>query len=331
MEEVDFAYIGILGNTIYVNCFQKFFAREFENYSKEVEAKWSEFFSKTEECFFFLIEQGHKNGFNVDEILEIPNKIGNTCFLGASYGCKNICNYIWQRDIRINNTDLGMYVPAFIYEDFTVQMMKKDVNPLVISAEETDRLHHHPSSFESDEAKCLLEKMPRSVHFSIEDIHCGNMCSPDCPSNYKRFYYKNGPLVEMTENNRIGEGGFGMVFRQSFHGKPMAMKCTFVEEWTDRKFNDMMLFEAFEALESSLSEHRIQIDSAGSGILAPVAFVRQQEQEKNENGKWIAMNFNIFIYPLYDCNLYELHENFYDKFTDDILKDICEQCLTRKK
>ena len=60
------------------------------------------------------------------------------------------------------------------------------------------------------------------------------------------------------------------------------------------------------------------------------AFVRQQNQEKDDNGKWISRNYNVFVYPLYDCNLYELHEKHFDQFTDAILGDILSKCLTRK-
>ena len=67
----------------------------------------------------------------------------------------------------------------------------------------------------------------------------------------------------------------------------------------------------------------------GSGIIVPVAFVRQQNQEQDGNGKWIAKNYNIYIYPLYDCNLDELHGNYFDYFTEEIIADIIHQCFIR--
>jgi len=84
-------------------------------------------------------------------------------------------------------------------------------------------------------------------------------------------------------------------------------------------------------LVKNTSELRIQSATAGSGIIVPVAFIRQQNQEQDENGKWIANDYNILIYPLYDCNLYELHENHYDRFTGEVMRDILSQCLTRKR
>ena len=130
----------------------------------------------------------------------------------------------------------------------------------------------------------------------------------------------------MADKNRIGSGGFGMVYRQLFHGIPMAMKCV----WIGEIENIETVLDGASDLEQNISEIRIQIATVGSGVIVPVAFVRQQNQEQDENGKWIASNYNIFIYPLYDCNLYELHENHYDNLTEEILIDILAQCLTRK-
>ena len=81
--------------------------------------------------------------------------------------------------------------------------------------------------------------------------------------------------------------------------------------------------------EKTVSEYRVQLSTPGSGIILPFAMVRQQNQTK-ENGKWIPLNYNVFIYPRYDCNLYELHEQHYNQFTDDIIADILDQCLIRK-
>ena len=133
----------------------------------------------------------------------------------------------------------------------------------------------------------------------------------------------------MTEENRIGKGGFGMVYKQLFHGKPMAMKCILVKELKDPEERDNGVQTAVVFLEKNISELRIQIATAGSGVIVPVAFVRQQNQEQDQDGEWIAKNYNIYIYPLYDCNLYELHTNYFDQFTEEIVADIIHQCFIR--
>ena len=223
-----------------------------------------------------------------------------------------------------------MMVPDLnFFPALAVKMMEKGINPYVISFTGTDRIHYQPSSFENEEAKRLLAKMPRSVHFSIEDIKCKESCPVDCFSKFDRFYYKNGPLVKMTEKNRIGKGGFGMVFRQSFHGKPMAMKCILLGELNDPENRNNSVQTAVDYLEKNIFELRIQIATAGSGIIVPIALIRQQNQEKDPNGTWIARNYNIYIYPIYDCNLYELHQKYFDQFTEEIVADIIHQCFNR--
>ena len=125
-------------------------------------------------------------------------------------------------------------------------------------------------------------------------------------------------FVQMTEANQIGQGGFGNVFRAFFHGEEKAMKCVWIGH-ADSLKNPYMDREL-----------RVQVTSGGPGILVPEAFVRQQNQEEDENGKLITSDYIIFIYPLYDANLYAFHENHYDQFTDKILRGIMLQCLTRK-
>ena len=204
-------------------------------------------------------------------------------------------------------------------------MMTTGINPHVISYTGNSQIDHYPSSFESEDAQDLLTQFPGSIHFSIEDISCENICQPDCPSTFKRFYYKSGEIVEMTDANRIGQGGFGNVFKGLFHGKEKAMKCVLIEkiEW------QYLIKEAVSYLERNISEIRMQVASGGSGIIVPEAFVRQQNQEQDDHGNWIARNYNIFIYPLYDCNLYELHEQNFNQFTETIIGDIIHQCFVR--
>ena len=328
MKDVDFAYIGDVGCTIYKVCFQQYVNAVNTEMREEEKSKLA---LKTEEVFFFLVEQGKKNRYNVDAILEIPDSNGGTCFKIAALCSWNIMLYIIKRGIKVNSirSDMTNWSAAFNHFDFLIQVMKKGINPYVINYEGDSGISMYPSNFENDEAKSLLSSFSRSIHFSIEDIECEQSCPADCPSKFERFYYKNGPLVEMTEENRIGKGGFGMVYKQLFHGKPMAMKCILVKELKDPEERDNGVQTAVVFLEKNISELRIQIATAGSGVIVPVAFVRQQNQEQDQDGKWIAKNYNIYIYPLYHCNLYELHTNYFDQFTEEIVADIIHQCFIR--
>ena len=324
MREVDFGYVGNDGLTIYTNCFGKYLISRFR--LKRPSSEWSKLVTETEAVFDFLVEQGINNGYDVDSILEIPDSTGETCFFFASKCSEKICNFIIERGIKVNSITTDMMIPNFEYPSLTIQMMENGINPHGIAYDGNSGVDRCPSSFESEEAKQLLATFPRSVHFSIEDIECKESCPADCDSSFKKFYCKNGPLVEMTDQKRIGSGGFGMVFRELFHGIPMAMKCMWMSEIEERDY----VPDVVSDLENNISEYRNQIATVGSGIIVPVAFVRQQDQEKDDDGNWIANNYNIYIYPLYHCNLDELHKNYYDLFSDEIIRDILKQCLTRK-
>ena len=331
MAKVDFKYIGKGETTIYKNCFHLIMKAMVGE--RRPRSDVTELTAKTELIFFFLIEEGKKNGFNTDRILEIPTVTGGTCFSIASYCCEQVSNYILDRRIKVNSINTKMMIPDFQFARLVERMLKKGVNPHIVN--HTGRIQLEDSisrfNFESDQAKRLLSESPRSInlrsiHFAVENIVCSDTCPPDCPSQFEKFYYRNGSLIDMSSNAKIGSGGFGMVYQQLFHGKPKAMKCVWVGAIDDQTLLD----DGLSDLEKNIAEIRIQMATSGSGVMVPEAFVRQQNQEKDENGKWIAMNLNIFIYPLYDCNLSELHENHYKEFTEDILKDIMLQCFTRK-
>ena len=350
MSQVDFCYVDENEWTIYRTSFKKYLNAQsisekpsgewtrlsFEKYLKNRSDKQlmsherpelPKLVRETEAVFFFLVEQGNKNGFNVDTILEIPDAIGQTCFFTASHFSEKICNYIIGRPIQVNSITLEMMIPYLEFRALWVRMLKKGINPNVMDLYGRKSFPYQKSSFVyNGKFRLLLCGFPRSVHFSIEDINCQETCPANCPSKFKRFYYKNGALIEMNDKNRIGSGGFGMVFRGLFHGESMAMKCLMTEEIEFKNF----IRDTVSDLERNISEIRIQLATAGSGVIVPVAFVRQQNQEKDENGKWIAENYNIFIYPLYDCNLYEFHENHYNQLTEENLNDMLHQCLTRK-
>ena len=326
MEQVDFDYVGRGGNTIYSTCFQPLMTARCD--LRKPEADCLKLILATEELFDFLVNEGNKYGFNVDEILEIPDLTGSTCFLMALQLSKHISDYIIGREIKVNTITTHMVVPGFHYPDLTISMMVKGVNPHVIEQSGNIQRDIFPLSFESKEAKLLMATFPRSIHFSIEDIHCSEDCPPNCPSNFRRFYFKNGAFVTMADENQIGHGGFGSVFKGSFHGKEKAVKCVLIGQIDN---HSIFARDAVSDLEKNISEIRIQMASGGCGIIVPEGFVRQQNQEQDKNGNWIAVNYNIFIYPLYDCNLYELHAKHYSQFTDELIRDICLQCLTRKR
>ena len=323
MEHVDFGYVGEDNITIYRSCFAKYTTSRF--LLTRPKAEWLKLVKETETVFEFLVEQGLKNGYNVNLILEIPDLCGATCFHIATQCSEKISRYCIDNVMKLNCINIDMMVPDFIYPEISIKMMQKGINPFVINYEGDSQSTIYPSRFKTEEAKRLLATFPRSVHFSLEDIKCTATCGADCSSNFRKFFLKNGPLVEMTEKNRIGTGGFGKIYKELFHGIPMAMKCLLMGKIENRDYGH----EAVSDLEKLISELRIQIATVGSGIIVPSAFIRQQNQEQDANGKWVAKNYHIYIYPLYDCDLYKLHENNGGQFTEGIIADIIHQCFIR--
>ena len=324
MKQVDFDYVSKTGSTIYRICFQRYLNTRFK--LGKSKAEWSKVLFRTKKAFVELVKQGDKCEFNVDKILEIPSYGGSTCFSIVSDCSQSISNDLICRDIKINSITTGMIVPDFKYPDLAVPMMRKGINPHVIDYKGDTQIDIYPASFKSERAKQLLAQFPTSIYYSTEDINCKVTCSFDCSSKLKKFYFKSGEFVTMTDANRIGQGSFGSVFKGLFHGEDRAMKCVMIKKIEGRNLEH----EAVSDLERNLSEILIQVSSAGSGVIVPEAFVRQQVKYADVDGKAIARNYNIYVYPLYDCNLYELHENYFDQFTDDVVGEIIHQCFNRK-
>ena len=330
MRNVDLEYVdGKSGCNLFFTSFQPILLPTLCNPTKENESVWLPLVPQIEKRFFYLIAECKKriDDKSLDKILETPTLMGATCFTAASMFSEKIMNFILQRQISMNAIKLNNDVVWFKFPQHTVDLLKRDVNPKIIRYDGQSSLDRFKASFKNDEAMTILKKFSNSIHFTTADINCEDFgCEmSNCPSRYKRFYYKDGPLVERTADNKIGSGGFGDVYEGPFHGKNVAMKFTRVEI-----IFKPIIVDAVSELEKNISEYRTQLETPGSGVLLPTAFFRQQNQKQDGNGKCVAENYNIFIYPLYDCNLYELHTEHFDKFTEEVLGDIFHQCFNRK-
>ena len=323
-SQIDFNFVGNFGETLFHQCFSMYKNARYT--LKRPEKDLSKLIVKLEAVFFVLIDLGRKNEFDVDKIIEIPDSTGLTCFQLATNCSQRICQYILGRNIKINSITLNMEIPSFAFSELAFTMMSKGVNPFIINSTGRSQADLNPMRFEDEKMKSILYQFPRSIHFTIEDICCTPHCPVDCSSNYKKFFYNNGSLIAMTDQNRIGLGGFGSVFKGIFHGVEHAFKCVQIESIESSQNMDAIVSD----FEKNISEIRIQIASAGSGVIVPEAYVLQQNQVQDQNGQWIAQNFNIYIYPLYDCNLFELHEKFFQNFTEEISCQIIHQCFIRR-
>ena len=324
MNEIDFGYIGIGGFTIYRNSFNKFIIARFV--LKISESERSKLIPKVEETFFWLVGESQKRlGTEaVNKIIEIPSSSGSTCFEVATACSPKILKFILNQEIRINSIQTNMTIPWFQYPELAEQMMIKNLNPKVIRYDGTSELERWSNSFLDPKCNELAQNFPRSVHFVTKDTECDKNCPNTCMTKLKAYFFENGPLVDINDNNKLGTGGFGAVYGGKWHGKDVAMKCVWIDQIPERYW----VADAVTDFEKNISEYRSQLMAKGSGVIIPYAMVRQQNQEF-EDAKWIPLNYNIYIYPKYDCNLYELHENHYNQYTDEIVRDILHQCLTR--
>ena len=324
MDEIDFEFIGLDGFTIYRHCFVLYLNARFV--LRKPKEECAKLVPKVEELFFWLVESGKKllRQKAVNQIIQKPDPNGNTCFALATQCSVRIAEFILAQDIKINSITTAMTIPWFEYSELTEQMMINNINPKVITFAGKSQFERWPDSFKNSRCKELAEKFPRSIHFATENSRCKKNCSPNCRSKLEAFFFQNGPLVDISEQNKLGTGGFGIVYGGKWHEEDVAMKCILISEigWKSGVRDTVADFE------KNISEYRSQLVAKGSGVIIPYAMIRQQNQEFKD-GKWIPLNFNVFIYPRYDCNLYELHQNHYRRFNENILQDILEKCLIR--
>ena len=293
---------------------------------------WLHLVPAIEERFEYLIAECEKkiDEETLNSILEIPVRSGCNCFRDATKFSEKITNFLLKRGLSINSINLDNEVAHFKFPKHAAEMIARGVNPKIIRYDDKNSLERFKDTFSDTKLMDAVNHYfpdPIAIHFTTQDIDCGESCPPNCPSRFKKFYYKEGPFVEMTADNKLGSGGFGMVYEGMFRGKAKAMKITPIEI----KYNPLIK-DAVSELEKNIAEYRTQLStgvSDGSGVIIPEAFIRQQNQERDVDGKWIAKNYNIYVYPVYHCDLYKLHEDYFHQFTEAIVADIIHQCFIR--
>ena len=323
MDKIDYEF-NHEGFTLYRVCFNQYLTARPCNYLTKPKEGWEKLVPKVEDTFFWLVKSGKKKhdiAF-INKIIQKPDPIGQTCFSFATRCSRKIAEFIIDQDIEINTISSAMVTASFKFPELAELMMKKNINPNVIAWDGKSEFEDWPGSFEKSKCKELAKNFPKSIHFVTSDTKCKN-CPPNCKSNLKAFFLANGSLI--NEKEKLGSGGFGTVFGGKWHGEDVAMKCIVIDEIERRNFVN----EQVKDFEKSISEYRSQLNAKGSGVLIPYAMVRQQNQDKKD-GKSVPLNYNVFIYPRFDLNLYELHNNYYHQFNDNILGNILEKCLIRK-
>ena len=328
---MDWKYVDKFGCNLFFTSFQPIV-----KFGKKRPNKiWLHLVPAIEERFEYLIAECEKkiDEETLNSILEIPVRSGCNCFRDATKFSEKITNLLLKRGLSINSITLYNEVASFKLPQHAAEMIARGVNPKIIRYDGKNCLEGFKDTFSDTKLMDAVNHYfpdPIAIHFTTQDIDCGESCprksGRNCPSRFKKFYYKEGPFVEMRADNKLGSGGFGMVYEGMFHGKAKAMKIT----PTEIKYN-LIIRDAVSELEKNIAEYDIetQLSAAGSGVIIPEAFIRQQNQERDVDGKWIAKNYNIYVYPVYHCDLYKLHEDYFHQFTEAIVADIIHQCFIR--
>ena len=259
---------------------------------------------------------------NTNKLIEQPTITGETCFRIASSMSKEISEYILAQDIEVDFISKQFMLPWFEHKELTKQMLDKKINPFIMYKGK-NQLDRYPGRFENITE--ILNGFQKEAFYFTEDTKCKDQCPSECESVFRRFKCYPGTLVKMTD--KIGSGAFGKVYKGKWHGEDCAMKCTPIMD--SESNNDVENIE--REFETYAEEYLKPLKTSGEGVLLPIGMFRQQNQYfQKETNRWEEINFQVNIYEKYDCNLFELHEQKFDIFSDDIIENILDQCLTRK-
>ena len=319
---IDFEYTDRYDFTIFRACFDRYCHARFNKGYRDERSK--KLIPKTEDKFFELIRQAADKEVNTNKLIEKPTKTGETCFRIASYMSKKISQYILAEDIEVDFISKQFMLPWFEHEEVTEQMLHKNINPLIIYRGK-NQLDRYPGRFEKFSE--ILDRFQNGAFYFTEDTNCNEGCSSICGSVFRRFKCYPGSLVEMTLENFIGGGAFGEVYKGKWHGSECAMKYTPILDSKSKNYVENIERE----FEFDADEYLKPLKTSGKGVILPIGMFRQQNQYlQQQTNRWQAINYQVNVYPKYDCNLYELHEKKFEIFSDDIIENILNQCLIRK-
>ena len=337
MHKVDFGYVDAYhGATLYHSCLQGYISMIEKE--RQIKLTQKEISQRTLDNLIYLIEKGNQHYANISKILSKPNQIGETVFMTMCFesGIKSITEFLLRWDIEINIIQLDFGTcNLMVLPEFNETFLAKKMNPKIINDSGRSPLDflEQSSMTISPKLRKLIDMYPNAVYFSTVPQLCNDNCKKYCKSKMEPFRIGmngNGEYITADDSTRIGQGGFGTVFRGDWHNKDSAFKYILIRDQANQNLN--YVHEAYNQFNKNIIEYREHLDvskNPNSGVIIPTAFYRQQLQSKNDNGKWVAFNYNVFVYPLYDCNLHELHSNHYDMMTTEVKLDIIDQCFTR--
>ena len=293
---------------------------------------------RTIDNLFYLMKKGEQHNPDIRKIVSRPNHIGETVFQTIFFHLreKRLINFMINWKIDINIVKLNFETCNLLsIPDYNKILLMKKMNPKIIgpSGKSPWNILEQSSITLSPELQQLVNMYPNAVYFSTVPQICDDSCTTLCKSRMEPFRIGmngDGQYITANDQTRIGVGGFGTVFHGRWHGRESAFKYILIRGETSKNWK--YVHEAYNHFYKNIVEYREQLDvsrNPNSGVIIPNAFYRQQLQEQDVNGNWIAFNYNVFVYPRYDCNLHELHNNHFTKMDKEIKLNIINQCFTR--
>ena len=337
MHRIDFENNCVFtGSTLYHMCIQGYVAKMAGN--PRTKLTMADIIQRTIKNLLYMIDKGEQHKADLQKVLSKPNDIGDTVFETVCYtlGEKSVVDKLLELNIDINIVKLNFETCSLItLPEYNEILLKRKMNPKIINSSGLSPLGVLQQSSISITPKLrkLINMYPNAVYFSTVQQSCDEKCSKYCKSKMEPFRIGmngNGEYITADDSTRIGHGGFGTVFNGEWHGRDSAFKYILIRDETSQ--NTTYVHERYNNFNKNIIEYREQMDVSrhpNSGVIIPNAFNRQQLQKQDDSGKWIAFNYNVFVYPRYDCNLHELHYNHFSKMTKQIKIDIIDQCYTR--
>ena len=310
------------GHTIFQACFFIYLA--YTAYSNLTRSEQKQFQLQLESVFILLLDNAAMNLDSDDfkSVLEKPDRLGRTVAYETSKFSEKLLSKLCDYNISMNQITANFEVIELNYPNIMSKMIKLGVNTRIINLFGI-RQHQNLTENYSSNKKLMRQSLSntKSIFFSIDDELCDENCSNQCNSALKRYVIQDGIFLDPFRTNRIGSGSSGSVFEGKWHSTQAAFKFIPIRYYK----SSSETIKSFFDLQENISEFFHQQSTRGQNVLRPIGFYRQQIQK----GKTKFYHFDVIVYPLCDCNLYQLLKNV--TFSDNEIENILDQCLRRKE
>lgn len=254
-------------------------------------------------------------------VIEKTDRTGRTVAFQASQFSETILSKLCEHGVSMNQITANFEVIELNFPAITFTMMKLGVNPRIVNLfgqSQHQLLKENNSDNNELMQQCL--KNAKSVYFSMEDENCDTNCVNPCVSALTRYIVHKGIFIDPDKAKCVGVGSSGGVFEGRWHSKEAAFKFIRIKRYKSKSDSITSLSDLQENISEFINQRSIQ----GPGVLKPIGFYRQQILKRRK-----IEHFNVIIYPLCDCNLYELLES--NSFSENQVADILNQCLIRNE